>query len=92
MITPAEQFRLHPQYQPINQENYMAGKKPPYSHREMAELLFKTSGPFENKRSIIPTRLKIEAYTLFFEVLPHVITLAIWIVIIAVIYWAVTLI
>jgi hypothetical protein len=70
----------------------MANRKPPYTHRQMAELLFETSGPFESKRSIIPTRLKIEAYTLFFEVLPHVITLAIWVVIIAVIYWAVTLI
>jgi hypothetical protein len=70
----------------------MANKKPPYTHRQMAELMFKTSGPFENKRSIIPTRLKIEAYTLFFTVLPHLITLAIWVVIIAVIYWAVTLI
>jgi hypothetical protein len=70
----------------------MANKKPPYTHREMAELLFETSGPFENKRSIVPTRLKIEAYTLFFEVLPHVITLAIWAAIIAVFYGAVLLI
>jgi hypothetical protein len=54
----------------------------------MAELMFKTS----SKRTFVPTRLKIEAYTLFFTVLPHVITLAIWAAIIAVIYWAVTLI
>ena len=70
----------------------MANRKPPYSHREMAELLFKTSGPFENKRSFIPTRLKIEAYTLFFTVLPHLITLAVWVAIAAVFYGAVLLI
>jgi hypothetical protein len=70
----------------------MAAKKPPYTHREMAELLFKTSGPFENKRSIVPTRLKIEAYTLFFTVLPQLITLAIWVAIAAVFYGAVMLI
>ena len=51
----------------------MAHKKPPYTHRQMAELLFKTSGPFESKRSFIPTWLKIEAYTLFFTVLPQLI-------------------
>ena len=70
----------------------MATKKPPYSHREMAELLFKPSGPFENKRSIVPTRLKIEAYTLFFEVLPQLITVAVWVAIAAAIYGAVLLI
>ena len=45
----------------------MANKKPPYTHREMAKILFDTSGPFENKFTFIPTRLKIEAYTLFFD-------------------------
>ncbi len=45
----------------------------------------------ENKYSITAW-LKIEAYTLFFEVLPHLITLAIWAAIIAVIYWAVKII
>jgi hypothetical protein len=70
----------------------MAGKKPPYTHREMAELLFKTSGPFENKRSFIPTRLKIEAYTLFFTALPQLITLAVWVAIAAVFYGMVLLI
>ena len=70
----------------------MATKKPPYTHREMAKILFETSGPFENKRSFIPTRLKIEGYVLFFEVLPHVITLAIWATIIAAFYGAVLLI
>jgi hypothetical protein len=70
----------------------MANKKPPYTHRQMAELLFKPSGPFENKRSIVPTRLKIEAYTLFFEVLPHLITFVVWVVIAAVFYGAVMLI
>jgi hypothetical protein len=70
----------------------MPGKKPPYTHRQMAKILFDTSGPFENKFTFIPTRLKIEAYTLFFEVLPHVITLAIWAAIIAVFYGAVLLI
>jgi hypothetical protein len=70
----------------------MANRKPPYTHREMAELLFKSSGPFENKRSIIPTWLKIEAYTVFFEVLPHLITIAVWVAIAAAIYGAVLLI
>ena len=70
----------------------MATKKPPYTHREMAELMFETSGPFENKKSFIPTRLKIEAYTLFFTVLPHLITIAIWVVIAAVFYGALLLI
>jgi hypothetical protein len=58
----------------------------------MAELMFKTSTSFENKRSIVPTWLKIEAYTLFFTVLPHLITLAVWAVIVAALHWAVTLI
>jgi len=70
----------------------MATKKPPYSHREMAKILFETSGSFENKRSIVPTRLKIEAYTLFFTVLPHLITLAVWVAIAVVFYGAVLLI
>jgi len=70
----------------------MATKKPPYSHREMAKILFETSGPFHNKKSFIPTRLKIETYTLFFEVLPHLITVAVWVAIAAVFYGAVMLI
>ena len=70
----------------------MANKKPPYSHREMAEVLFKTSGPFHNKKSFIPTWLKIEAYTLFFTVLPQLITVAVWVAIGAAIYGAVLLI
>ena len=70
----------------------MAGKKPPYTHREMAELLFKSSGPFANIRSFIPAWLKIEAYTLFFTVLPQLITIAVWVAIAAVFYGAVTLI
>ena len=63
----------------------MANKKPPYTHRQMAELMFKTP----SKGTFIPTRLKIEAYSLFFEVLPHLITLAIWAVIVAALHWAV---
>ena len=66
----------------------MAHKKPPYTHRQMAELLFKTS----SKRTFVPTWLKIEAYTLFFEVLPQLITLTVWVAIAAAIYWGVTLI
>ena len=69
----------------------MDHKKPPYTHRQMAELLFKTSGPFESKRSFIPTRLKIEAYTLFFTVLPQLITLTVWVAIAAVFCGAVLL-
>ena len=57
----------------------------------MAELLFKTSGPFESKRSFIPTWLKIEAYTLFFTVLPQLITLTVWVAIAAVFCGAVLL-
>ncbi len=63
-------------------------KPPPYSHREIARAMFQSH---ENKYSITAW-LKIEAYTLFFEVLPHLITLAIWAAIIAVIYWAVKII
>ena len=70
----------------------MADKKPPYTHRQMAELMFKTSGPFENKKSIVPTWLKIEAYSLFFEVLPQLITIAIWVAFGAAFYGAVLLI
>jgi len=66
----------------------MANKKPPYSHRQMAELLFKTS----SKITFVPTWLKIEAYTLFFEVLPQLITIAVWIAIAAALYGAVLLI
>ena len=66
----------------------MAHKKPPFTHRQMAEMMFKTS----SKRTFLPTRLKIEAYSLFFEVLPHLITLAVWAVIVAALHWAVTLI
>ena len=66
----------------------MATKKPPYTHRQMAELMFKTS----SKRTFVPTRLKIEAYTLFFTVLPHLITLAIWVAIAVAFYGAVLLI
>lgn len=67
----------------------MPGKKPPFAHRQMAEMLFKTSEPFENKGNFILTWLKIEAYTLFFTALPHLITGVIWIAIIAAILWAV---
>ena len=70
----------------------MATRKPPYTHRQMAELLFKTSGPFESKRSLVPTWLKIEAYTLFMEVLPQLITITVWLAIAAAFYGAVLLI
>jgi hypothetical protein len=69
----------------------MPGKKPPYTHREMAKVLF-TPLPHENRASIVPTWLKVEAYSLFFEVLPHLITLAVWVAIAAVLYGAVMLI
>ena len=69
----------------------MPGKKPPYTHREMAKLLF-TPSPHENRISIIPAWLKIEAYSLFFEVLPHLITIAVWLAIAALLYGAVLLI
>jgi hypothetical protein len=69
----------------------MPGKKPPFTHREMAKLMF-TPSPHEKRISIIPTWLKVEAYTLFFTVLPYLITLVIWIAIIAAGFWAVTLI
>jgi hypothetical protein len=45
----------------------------------------------DNKYSIT-TRLKIEAYTLFFSVLPHLITLAIWVAIAVAFYRSVLLI
>ena len=63
-------------------------KSPPYSHREMARAIFN----FEANKYSLSTWLKIEAYTLFFNALPHLITLAIWIGIIVSIYWAVALI
>ncbi len=69
----------------------MANRKPPYSYREMVKILFKTSGPFANKRSFIPSWLKIEAYTLFFTALPHLITFAVWVVIAVAFYGAVML-
>jgi hypothetical protein len=40
----------------------------------------------------ITTWLKIEAYTLFFTALPHLITIAVWVAIGAVFYGAVMLI
>ena len=69
----------------------MPAKKPPYTHREMAKILF-TPSPHENRISIIPTWLKIELYNIFFEVLPLLITIAIWLAIGAVFYGAVLLI
>jgi hypothetical protein len=66
----------------------MAVKKPPFSHREMARLIFN----FESNKYSLATRLKVEAYTLFFTVLPHLIAAAIWVVILAAGFWAVTLI
>ena len=68
----------------------MPAKKPPYTHREMAKILF-TPSRHENRISIIPTWLKIEFYNIFFEVLPHLITIAIWLAIGAVLYGAVLL-
>ena len=68
----------------------MPGKKPPYTHREMAKILF-TPLPFEKRISIMPTWLKIEAYALFFTALPHLITFAVWVVIAAAFYGAVLL-
>ena len=69
----------------------MANKKPPFTHREMAKILFKTSSSTENKITFIPAWLKIEAYTLFFTVLPQLITLTVWVAIAAVFYGAVLL-
>jgi hypothetical protein len=68
----------------------MPGKKPPFTHREMAKLLF-TPLPHENRISIVPTWLKIEAYSLFFTVLPELITIAVWLAIAALFYGAVLL-
>ena len=70
----------------------MPDKKPPFTHRQMAKILFENPASTEYKLILIPTWLKIEAYTLFFTVLPKLITLAIWIAIIAAGLWAVTLI
>ena len=73
----------------------MAGKKPPYTHREIAKAIYEAEeaiDKLENRRAILPTWLKIEAYTLFFTALPHLIAALIWVVIIAVVLWAVTLI
>lgn len=63
-------------------------KSPPYSHREMAKLIFE----FERNKFSLATWLKIELYTLFFTVLPHLIAVVIWVAILAAIYWAVKLI
>jgi hypothetical protein len=68
----------------------MPAKKPPFTHREMAKLLF-TPSPHEKRIPIVPTWLKIEAYSLFFEVLPHLITIAVWVAIGAVFYGALLL-
>ena len=51
----------------------------------MARIIFN----FESNRYSLATWLKIEAYTLFFTALPHLITGVIWIAIIAAIYWVV---
>jgi hypothetical protein len=58
----------------------------------MAKILFETSGPFHNKKSFIPTWLKIEFYSLFFSALPHLITLGVWFAIAVAFYGAVLLI
>jgi hypothetical protein len=69
----------------------MPGNKPPFTHREMAKILFEI--PASTHQIIfIPTWLKIEAYTIFFTVLPHLITIAVWFVIAAAFYWAMLLI
>jgi hypothetical protein len=63
-------------------------KPPPYTHREIARAIFN----YESNKYFLSTWLKVEAYTLFFTALPHLITLAIWALIAAAFYWAVTLI
>jgi hypothetical protein len=63
-------------------------KPPPYSHREIADAMFRSSVKPNN----VFTWIKIEFYTLVMTVLPHLITLAVWAVIIAAIYWTVKLI
>ena len=70
----------------------MAVKNPPHTHREMAKILFKNYASTDYKIIFIPIWLKIEAYTLFFTVLPKLITLAVWVVIVISVLWAVTLI
>ena len=52
----------------------------------MARIIF----DYESNKHSFTTWLKIEAYTLFFSVLPHLIAAVIWIAILAIIYWAVT--
>ena len=63
-------------------------KSPPHTHREIARAIFNS----EINRYSFTTWLKIELYTLFFTVLPKLIAFAVWIGIIASIYWVVTLI
>ena len=72
----------------MNRRKVHKVKPPPYSHREIGRAMFQSHG---NKYSIT-TWLKIEAYALFFEVLPHLITVAVWVAIAAVFYGAVLLI
>ena len=54
----------------------------------MAKIIFN----FESNKYSLATWLKVELYTLFFTVLPHLIAAVIWIAILAIIYWAVALI
>ena len=72
----------------MRKRNNRKTKSPPHSHREIARAIFN----FESNKYSLATWLKVEAYTLFFTVLPHLITAVIWVAIIAAIYWAVALI
>jgi hypothetical protein len=63
-------------------------KSPPYTHRDIGRAIFNS----EIIKYSIATWLKVELYSLFFTVLPKLIAFAVWVVIIAAIYWGVTLI
>ena len=56
--------------------------KPPYSHREIAEAMFKSNTGENN----VFTWLKIEFYTLFMIALPYLITIAVCAVILTALY------
>ncbi len=53
----------------------MPRRKPPYTHREIARAMFSSS---DNKYPNTSDWLKVEAYNLFFTILPYLVAALVW--------------
>ena len=70
----------------------MPKRKPPHTHREIVKSIINANRiirQMEGKPDIVwlPDWLKVELYNLFMIILPLLITVLIWLAIIASIYW-----